>query len=166
MPVTERLETVRWYHWITLSAAIFVADYLTGPFIQFSILLVFPVTLTTVAHGRLVGSVVAMSLPLLRLLFFLRWPLPSPWPLMIMDAGLDVLILMGTAVLVDRFVRQDREIRALEGLLPICSFCKKIRDEAGEWRQLETYISTRSTARFSHTFCPDCGRRHYPDLID
>ena len=76
------------------------------------------------------------------------------------------VILIATAILVDRIVRQDREIRVLRGLLPICSFCKRIRDEEGAWRQLEIYIGARSDARFSHTFCPDCGRRKYPDLVD
>lgn len=98
--------------------------------------------------------------------FFLQWPLLTSWPLQSLDSAVDVVILIGIAVLVDRIVRQQRRIQVLEGRLPICGFCKKIRDEAGEWRQLETYIAARSGARFSRTFCRECGRRHYPDLVD
>jgi hypothetical protein len=109
---------------------------------------------------------VEVMLPILRLAFFLEWPLLTTWPLQALDTAVDVVILAGTAMVVDRIVRQERAIKVLEGLLPICSFCKKIRDETGEWRQMESYIASRSGARFSHTFCRECGRRHYPDLVD
>lgn len=49
-----------------------------------------------------------------------------------------------------------KEIRVLNGLLPICSSCKKIRDDKGYWEQLETYIRVNSNAEFTHGFCPDC----------
>lgn len=58
-----------------------------------------------------------------------------------------------------------QEIKVLRGLLPICSFCKKVRREDGEWEQLEEYVSARSEARFSHGFCPACGRQHYPEFF-
>lgn len=48
------------------------------------------------------------------------------------------------------------EVRKLEGLLPICSWCKKIRDEAGNWNMLEKYISDRTNADFTHGICEDC----------
>jgi PAS domain S-box-containing protein len=54
------------------------------------------------------------------------------------------------------------KVRQLEGILPICSFCKKIRDEDGRWQVMETYISNHSQVEFSHSFCPDCGRKYYP----
>lgn len=166
MPVVERLRALRMVHWFGLSAAILGLEYYSGPYLQFAILLVFPVTLATVLHGLRVGIALALCLPLLRLLFFVSWPLPSSWALAAADALIDVVILAGTALLIDRMLRQEQELRVLEGLLPICSFCKKIRDERGHWRQLETYIADRSAAQFSHTFCPECGRRHYPDLVD
>jgi hypothetical protein len=57
-----------------------------------------------------------------------------------------------------------RHVETLEGLLPICSFCKSIRNDAGEWERLEKFISTRSEAMFSHGFCPSCQKIHYPDM--
>ena len=53
-------------------------------------------------------------------------------------------------------------IRALSGLLPICAACKKIRNDKGYWEQLETYISDRSDADFSHGICPECLKILYP----
>jgi hypothetical protein len=58
---------------------------------------------------------------------------------------------------------QARLGRSLQGLLPICASCKKIRDEQGQWNQIETYIRSRSEADFSHGICPECARRLYPD---
>ncbi len=56
------------------------------------------------------------------------------------------------------------EVKQLSGLLPICSFCKKIRDDKGYWNQIETYISEKSDAQFSHGICQKCAEKHYPDL--
>jgi hypothetical protein len=60
----------------------------------------------------------------------------------------------------------DEEVRALKGLLPICSFCKSIRNDAGEWENLERYISKRSATEFSHGICPSCHKIHYADLLE
>lgn len=57
---------------------------------------------------------------------------------------------------------RDTEMRMLRGLLPICAWCRKIRDDGGYWKQIEDYISARSQAKFSHGICPDCRRVHFP----
>lgn len=54
-------------------------------------------------------------------------------------------------------------IRILEGFLPICASCKKVRHEE-QWEQVEKYIAEHSLARFSHSICPDCARKLYPDI--
>jgi len=56
------------------------------------------------------------------------------------------------------------EIKTLRGIIPICSHCKKIRDDTDSWQRLEEYISNHSEAKFSHGICPDCAEKHYPDL--
>ena len=56
------------------------------------------------------------------------------------------------------------KIRTLSGMLPICSVCKKIRDDKGYWNQLEAYISDYSDAEFSHSICPVCAKKLYPDM--
>ncbi len=53
----------------------------------------------------------------------------------------------------------------LEGLIPICAECNKIRDDSGYWNQLESYISSHSDAKFSHSICPTCVQKLYPDMI-
>jgi PAS domain S-box-containing protein len=57
------------------------------------------------------------------------------------------------------------KVKKLSGLLPICSSCKKIRDDQGYWNQLEVYISDHSDASFTHSFCPECVRRLYPEIF-
>ncbi len=56
------------------------------------------------------------------------------------------------------------EIKALRGILPICSNCKKIRNDEGYWMAIELYISQHSEAEFSHGVCTDCAKTLYPDL--
>jgi PAS domain S-box-containing protein len=55
-------------------------------------------------------------------------------------------------------------VKALSGLLPICSGCKKIRDDQGYWQQVESYIRKHSEAQFTHGLCPDCVKHLYPEL--
>ncbi|HLO68505.1 MAG TPA: hypothetical protein VK188_15890, partial [Holophaga sp.] len=56
------------------------------------------------------------------------------------------------------------EVEVLTGLIPICSYCKKIRDDQGGWAQLESYLATHSRATFSHGVCPDCKARTLSEL--
>ncbi len=58
------------------------------------------------------------------------------------------------------------EIETLRGLMPICSFCKKIRDNEGYWNQLEDYISDRSEIQFTHSLCEDCSKKYYGDYYE
>ena len=55
-------------------------------------------------------------------------------------------------------------LRTLEGILPVCGYCKDIRCPDGQWSKMEDYISTRSKAMFSHGICPKCIRIHHPEL--
>ncbi len=69
-------------------------------------------------------------------------------------------------------LRQEKEkveealakVKKLSGLLPICSHCKKIRDDKGYWNQIENYIHEHSEAEFSHSICRECAKKHYPDF--
>ncbi len=57
-----------------------------------------------------------------------------------------------------------KEIKTLRGILPLCSYCKKIRDDNGYWEQVDVYIHKHSQADISHSICPDCAKEHYTDL--
>ncbi|HOP31639.1 MAG TPA: MASE1 domain-containing protein [Spirochaetota bacterium] len=67
----------------------------------------------------------------------------------------------------ERKVREDKlrhaldEIKTLQGILPICSSCKKIRNDRGYWEQIESYISKHSDAEFTHSLCDDCVKKIY-----
>jgi len=54
------------------------------------------------------------------------------------------------------------QVKALSGLLPICASCKRIKNEQGQWEQIEVYIRSRSEAEFSHSICPQCLKTLYP----
>jgi hypothetical protein len=58
------------------------------------------------------------------------------------------------------------QIKRLEGLLPICAECKQIRNERGQWERMEKYITAHSEARFSHSVCPECARKLYPEYVN
>jgi len=74
------------------------------------------------------------------------------------------------AILVERLALQQRQlshkVKILEGMLPICCVCKKIRTGSGNWQQMEMYISDHSEARFSHGLCPDCAKEQYPEYVE
>jgi hypothetical protein len=56
------------------------------------------------------------------------------------------------------------EVETLRGLLPICASCKKIRDDTGYWNDIEAYLHLHARTEFTHTMCPACTKKHYPDL--
>ena len=56
------------------------------------------------------------------------------------------------------------KIKTMSGLLPICASCKKIRDDTGYWNQIESYIQVHSDAEFSHSICPECVVKLYPEI--
>lgn len=58
------------------------------------------------------------------------------------------------------------QVRALQGLLPICSYCKRVRNDKDYWEQVEVYISQRTDLQFSHGFCPDCYREHVKPQLE
>lgn len=68
--------------------------------------------------------------------------------------------------LIDELRKANSEIENLQGLIPICSFCKKIRDDEGYWENIEKYITAHSKAIFTHGVCPDCIKKHYPEYSD
>lgn len=59
-----------------------------------------------------------------------------------------------------------RKIMSLERLLPICSYCKKVRDDNDYWQEVEVYISERTDTQFSHSVCPDCYEKHIKPQLD
>ncbi len=72
-----------------------------------------------------------------------------------------VILSFPIVALVIFFGRKSAEIKMLRGLIPICAWCgNKIRDEEGNWKRVEEYISERSTVEFTHGMCPECYSKH------
>jgi DNA-binding response OmpR family regulator len=84
-----------------------------------------------------------------------------------LQVGARVLELQ--ASLADRIQKLEEalaHIKRLEGILPICMHCHKIRHDRAGWERLEKYIAEHSEARFSHSLCPDCMKLHYPEYLN
>ncbi|WP_300456936.1 hypothetical protein [Desulfobacula sp.] len=122
----------------------------------------------SVAGRRLAGwGLMAWGIYVLLFPFIWQWPwcLPLAFGFLV---GFHVLAGMGMMILVVDRMRiraetSEKHARHLEGLLPICSHCKKIRDKHDHWHRIETYIRERSDAEFSHGICPDCLNKFYGD---
>jgi K+-sensing histidine kinase KdpD len=157
-------------YWSGLAIAILALDYLTEPVIQFPILFLFPVILASWYGGRWWGLCFAISLPIVREHLLMGRTLPAVAPAAGIEVVVRILVLSTVALLVDRTATQARllarEARALSGLLPICSVCKKIRDDESVWQPLELFISRHSEALLSHSLCPDCTRGQYDESAD
>ncbi len=61
----------------------------------------------------------------------------------------------------EKLEKANHEIKTLQGIIPICSICKKIRTDEGYWQSVENYITNHSEALFSHSICPDCAKKYY-----
>jgi len=113
----------------------------------------------------------AVAMPLIHVAFLVAlWKPPGPLSTLLVLTAVRGVVIIAVALWFVRLSDHERalhqHVRTLEGLLPICSFCKKIRNETGEWERLERFVSQRSEARFSHGFCPSCWKANYPDLGD
>lgn len=73
------------------------------------------------------------------------------------------VVVLGAAIVIHTR-RLFLRVKHLEGMLPICTSCKKIRDTQGDWHQVERYIRDHSEVKFSHGLCPACAKALYPDL--
>jgi phosphoserine phosphatase RsbU/P len=95
----------------------------------------------------------------------------KPWDAEELHARIEVGCRMIS--LQERLAKKVRElqeafdqVKTLEGIIPICSHCKKIRDDRNYWQQVEDYVGSRSEAQFSHSICPACMSKHYPEFAE
>lgn len=154
---------------LALSVLLLIIDFYSGPMIQFPATYLIPVAIVSWFNGRRWGLALAILMPLVRLLYHASfWD--APWTLgeAATNAVIRIAVIATFAILIDRNAIQSRllahEVDMLEGLLPICSFCKKIRDKDNQWQVLEKYIGDRSQVTWTHGVCPDCMREHYGDI--
>ncbi len=156
--------------WIALALLTICADIITGPYIQFPILFLIPICgAAWFGHPRLAYGM-SLIMPMAAAEIIMPgvtgvWTLP----IIITNTVVRMFVLLAFSYMLSRIAEQNRslakEVKLLEGLLPICSFCKKIRKEDGSWEQIEAYVSHRTDARFSHGICPECAKTNYPDIF-
>ena len=153
-----------------ISILLLIADYYSGPFIQFPISYLIPVAFVSWYSGRGWGLLFAFVLPLVRFYFNTAlWTVPWTMTEATINAMIRIVVLSSFTIIIDRTAIQtrllSRHIVLLEGLLPICSHCKRIRNENEQWQVLESYIMERSATTFTHGICPECMKANYADVL-
>lgn len=101
----------------------------------------------------------------------------APFIKAILISGLSaiVVIMLGAALFLkitnpilrklnEAVIKLSSEVKTLRGIFPICSFCKKVRNDKGYWDQVEVYVRRHTEAEFSHSVCPDCWKENYHEL--
>lgn len=164
------------YPWNNRQVLFFIAlvmacsDFLAGPVVLFPFLFIIPVALMAWNCGLRTALWLGAVLCVIRFCIQYAWGIPYPLHVAIINAILRLAILFLIAFLCGKLSEQTQALRArvrtLEGLLPTCSFCKDIRDENGEWQQIEEYLASRSGARFTHGICPKCVTKHFGDVMN
>lgn len=152
-------------YWVVLSLLLVGGDYLTGPYIHFPVFFLAPIILASWYNGRRWGVGLACGLSLARLGLFPFWN--EVWPLwpMVVNTVIQVVVLATIVFFVGHAAVKSHEVRVLRGILPICSFCKRIRTADDTWMPVDLYITKHSEVMFSHGLCPECAREHYGNIL-
>jgi hypothetical protein len=170
-----------WTGWpviVLVMLAIGCVDWLTGFELKFFVFYFIPVGLAAWSYG--LGATVVASV-LAALIWFAADVMSKHTYVSHAYAVWDTTILLSSLLAIGWAIQKIRallvaeresaaalrrslaEIDVLEGILPICSHCKKIRDDDGTWQQVEVYVRDRSHAQFSHTYCPACAKKAMDD---
>lgn len=159
----------------TLTLSFFTAilvlalDYFTGEPIQFPIFYALPVGMLAWKNYKITSYVTAILMASARVFFHILWNDETILFNTISNAFITSFALFLYAFLLNRISKQNtylkKSIYMLEGILPICSVCKKIRDEDGTYQKVEEFITNHSQAQFSNSLCPECAKDFYPNYF-
>jgi hypothetical protein len=161
-----------------LLACVAIADFLTGVRLSVAPLYLVPIGIVSLRASR--SAAITISIIAGMTWMFLDFLSPGEltwiedvWNIT-MRSGVFILFALTLARIKADRLRETKlnsdlqaallEVKQLSGLLPICAWCKRIRDDEGEWESIETYISDHSAADFTHGICPDCAQRVHPAL--
>ena len=155
--------------WAPVTAGLLAVDYFTGPYFQFPAVYIIPVTLAAWFSGAGAGITLAVVLPLTRLAFMLTlWGEPWDSATIVATAITRVAVFSVMAVMAARLADHERalthEVEVLVSLLPVCAYCRKIRDDGDEWSTLDDYAAKRKSG-VSTGLCPDCARARFPEHV-
>jgi len=162
-----------------LTIVVLVIDHLTGSLFHFPLTFFLPIGLSTWWYGRRLGAIVTGILMLAYLGYRPSPPWGEWWGLIdhLGNGMVMMMVFLLFVYLLDQLVVAHTALaqcallhpvntathKLLRGFLPICSFCKRIRNEENIWEQIEEYITRHSDAEFSHSICPDCRDYYYRD---
>ncbi len=157
------------FYLIILSVGFLWLDYITGPKILFPIFLIIPISIASWYNDLKQGIMFSLFNVLITCLFPYLWSIEIEIDIIVINAFIRLIIFILLVICLDKISKYTKDLRKkviiLEGFLPICSFCKKIRDQNNDWHVLEEYISAHSEVLFSHSLCPECVKKHYGNLI-
>lgn len=153
--------------WLPVAVVLVTIDYFTGPYFQFPAFYVVPVTAAAWLSGLVPGLALAVALPLIRLGFMLElWGEPWDAPTILATALTRVGVFSLMAVMAARLAAHERlmtrEVEVLRSLLPLCTYCRKIRQGDERWTTLEDYAAAAKN-EFSTGLCPDCATSRFPE---
>jgi K+-sensing histidine kinase KdpD len=144
-------------------------DYWIGRHILFPIFFIIPVALAAWNRDRSAAFLLAFLVTAARLSFELDWDEGTLAPYIPFNAFIRLSVLVIVALFAARVAEQHHQlserVQQLEGLLPICSHCHRIKESGETWTRLEEYISQRSEAQFSHGICPSCWQERYAETL-
>jgi K+-sensing histidine kinase KdpD len=160
--------------------AIFILDLFISLGVAVGVLYVVVVLLALLTQQNRGTVVFAVMCSLLIVFAFFYKPQVDYMWKVVFNRGISLFAVWITAILGIERNRTERkrneilyerekaldEIKILRGFLPICASCKKIRDDNGYWTQIEGYIKEHSEASFTHSVCPECARKLYPDYYN
>ncbi len=149
-------------------------DFATGPELSFFLFYFLPIGMAAWSLGlkaSVISSVICSLVWFLADLYSSHGYSSLVFPVWNLAIRLSAFLVVGWSLHKIRFLLDSQaastaalrsalaEVRVLEELLPICAWCKKIRDSQGQWQPLETYISQRTDTAFTHGACPECARK-------
>ena len=164
---------------LVILIAIGVLQDVTGTRITMAPFYLIPITLVTLRSSRTAGLLTSIVCGVMWISMDVRTP---GYLFLWLDAWNNLLrvgVFVSSALLLSRLkgdmIREMKlnaelqaalaEVHQLSGLLPICAWCKRIRDDDGNWQQIESYITVHSEADFTHGICPECAREHQRQTI-
>ena len=154
---------------ILLAIIILYLDYITGPEIQFPVLFILPVILVTCYKNIYWGVTLSVLLPVVSTYYIYLWNDKQEAVYIIINVVIRISMFSFISFLISVVARQKKalseRVSNLEKFLPICSYCKKIRDKDNKWHSIESYITGKTDTEFSHGLCPDCAKKYYKDYL-
>jgi hypothetical protein len=154
---------------IMVAVFIFFIDYITGKSIHFPIFYVLPVGMASWKGHMKTAYALSFLLPSFRIGFHFPWHETESLFEVLVNTFIRIFALFLYTYLVSRVAWQTRalenKVKILESILPICSVCKRIRNENGDYEQIEKYITERSEASFSHGLCKECLKKLYGEYL-